>query len=403
MEPPSRPPTVAKVAHVSTVDISLRYLLLNQMKTIQTEGYQVIGVSAPGEETPVLQNAGIPYLAVPFARSSSLTPAADLRAFWHLVRLFRREQFTIVHTHTAKPDLYATLAARLTGVPVVITTLHGFYFHDRMPRHWRRFFVWMARIGGLFTDVVLSQNPEDMETNRLEKVYPESKMKFLGNGIDVAWFDRNRLTTPCLQATRQEVGLPADVPVVGFVGRLVKDKGILELLAAARIVRQQIPDVHFLLVGPADTAKADAIGPDIARHYDLEDACIFTGMRQDMPEVYGMMDLFVLPSHREAFPRSLMEASAMGVPCVATDVRGCRTAVTHGRNGLLVPLGDVPALAEAIIHLLQNREERHHMAAAGRQMALERFDEQQVFATVLAEYARLLTEKGWTVPQPILA
>lgn len=394
------PPLVneTKVAHVTTVDISLRYLLLNQMKRIQTEGYQVFGVSAPGVEIKVLEEGGVSHFAIPFARSSSLKPLADWRAFWQLVRLFRREKFTVVHTHTAKPDLYATMAARLAGVPVVVTTLHGFYFHDLMPRHWRRFFIWMARIGGWFADVVLSQNAEDMNTNEDERVYRPSKMKFLGNGIDVTRFDRSCLDGTVLQAKREEMGLPENAPVVGFVGRLVADKGILELLAAAQIVRQQVPDVRFLLVGPMDAAKADAITPAIAGEYDLEDVCIFAGMRQDMPEMYALMDVFVLPSHREAFPRSVMEASAMHVPCVVTDVRGCRTAVTHNQNGLLVPLGDIEALADAILYLLQYKEEARRMGAEGRRIALERFDEQKVFVTVLAEYARLLTEKGLSVP-----
>lgn len=394
----SLPATAVKVAHVCTVDISLRYLLLNQLKTMQGAGYQVWGISAPGVEVTVLESAGIPHLAVPFTRSSSLTPLADLRAFWHLVRLFRRERFTIVHTHTAKPDLYATMAARLAGIPVVLTTLHGFYFHDLMPDHWRRFFMTMAQIGGWFADVVLSQNPEDMATNEKERVYRPSKMKFLGNGIDVTRFDRQQLDHTILQARRQEIGIPANAPVVGFVGRLVADKGILELLAAAQIIRQRVPEVRFLLVGPVDDAKVDVITPTIAREYGLEDACIFTGMRQDMPEMFGLMDICVLPSHREAFPRSLMEASAMGVPCVATDVRGCRTVVSHNQNGLLIPLGDISALANAILYLLQNKEEARRMGGEGRRIALERFDEQKVFATVLAEYARLLTEKRLAVP-----
>lgn len=394
----SLPATAVKVAHVCTVDISLRYLLLNQLKTMQAAGYQVWGISAPGVEVPLLASVGIPHLAVPFTRSSSLTPLADLRAFWHLVRLFRRERFTIVHTHTAKPDLYATMAARLAGVPVVLTTLHGFYFHDLMPDHWRRFFMTMAQIGGWFADVVLSQNPEDMTTNEKERVYRSAKMKFLGNGIDVTRFDRQQLDHTVLQARRREIGIPANAPVVGFVGRLVADKGILELLAAAQIIRQRVPEVRFLLVGPVDDAKVDVITPAIAHEYGLEDACIFTGMRQDMPEMFELMDICVLPSHREAFPRSLMEASAMGVPCVATDVRGCRTVVSHNQNGLLVPLGNVPALAEAILYLLQNKEEARRMGGEGRRIALERFDEQKVFATILAEYARLLTEKRLAVP-----
>jgi glycosyltransferase involved in cell wall biosynthesis len=119
-----------------------------------------------------------------------------------------------------------------------------------------------------------------------------------------------------------------------------------------------------------------------------------------MPDLYALMDLFVLPSHRESFPRSPMEASAMAVPCIVTNIPGCRETVEPGRNGLLVPLGDVPALAKAMYDLLTNPEKARRMGRQGRQIALERFDERLVFARVTAEYARLLQKKGLTVPVP---
>jgi glycosyltransferase involved in cell wall biosynthesis len=147
-----------------------------------------------------------------------------------------------------------------------------------------------------------------------------------------------------------------------------------------------------------DHDKPDALTPEAAQGYGLGDACTFTGMRQDMPEFYALMDLFVLPSHRESFPRSPMEASAMGVPCIVTAVPGCRETVEHGRNGLLIPLGDVQAMAAAILELLTDRGKARRMGSEGRQLALERFDERLVFEKVKAEYARLLQEKGLPVP-----
>jgi glycosyltransferase involved in cell wall biosynthesis len=181
--------------------------------------------------------------------------------------------------------------------------------------------------------------------------------------------------------------------------RLVAEKGILELFAAARIVARVVPTVRFLIIGPVDAEKLDSLTPEMAREYGVGEVCVFSGLRNDMPELYALMNVFTLPSHREGFPRSAMEASAMGVPCVVTDVRGCREAVEHGRNGLLVPLGDVEALAKAILDLLDDHEKAREMGAEGRQMALDRFDEQRVFALVKAEYARLLREKGLPVPE----
>jgi glycosyltransferase involved in cell wall biosynthesis len=350
-----------RIAHITTADISLRYLLLNQLKSLQAEGYEVIGISSFGKDIPMLKAKGIRHVSVPMTRN--FTPVTDLTSLWRLYRTVHREHFTIVHTHNPKPGLLGQLAARCS-------------------------------------DVILSQNSEDIQTAIREGICPPDKIKYLGNGIDVQRFDRNRLDPKALAQLSLSLGLSPGAPVVGFVGRLVKEKGILELLQAARIIRQQVPAVQFLIVGPIDYEKSDVLTPQIAQSYGVADVCIFTGLRQDMPELYALMDVFVLPSHREGFPRSPMEASATGVPCVVTDIRGCRETVEHGRNGLLVPLGDVQALAAAILDLLTNRAKAQRMGAEGRRMALERFDERLVFEKVKAEYARLLREKGLPVPQP---
>jgi glycosyltransferase involved in cell wall biosynthesis len=163
-------------------------------------------------------------------------------------------------------------------------------------------------------------------------------------------------------------------------------------------VVQKETDVRFLLVGPIDDQKADMLTPGMARQAGVEEMCVFTGLRNDMPEMYALMNVFVLPSHREGFPRSPMEASAMGVPCVVTNIRGCREAVEHGRNGLLVPLGDVQALAGTISELLTDREKALRMGQEGRRMAMERFDERAVHEKVKSEYGRLLAEKGLCRP-----
>jgi glycosyltransferase involved in cell wall biosynthesis len=306
----------------------------------------------------------------------------------------KRERFTVVHTHTPKPGLLGQIAARLAGVPIVINTLHGFYFHDRMSPVWRRFYIALEKIAARCSDLILSQNREDIQTAVREGICASEGIKHLGNGIEVRRFDRARLNTAVLEQKRRELGLPPEAPVVGFVGRLVAEKGVIELFKAARLVKQRLPNVRFLFVGAFDEVKADGVKPEIAREYGVSDICVFAGWRQDMPEMYALMDVFVLPSHREGFPRSPMEASAMKVPCVVTDIRGCREAVEHNRNGVLVPLGDVQALNDAIIELLTDSAKAKQLAQAGRRMALAHFDECLIFEKVKAEYGRLLKEKG---------
>jgi len=387
-----------KIAHVTTVDRSLRYLLLNQLRSLQAAGYQVAAISSPGPEVPVLQAAGIRHLPVPMTRS--VTPLADLVALWRLYRLMRRECFTVVHCHTPKAELLGQVAARLAGVPVVVDTFRGIYDRAGMHPFWRWLFIQMARLAAACAGLVLSQSRANLEMALREGICPPDKIELLGNGIDVARFDPGVVGPAAAERVRRELALPPDAPVVGFVGRLVAEKGVLELLAAARIVLDWVPAAHFLFVGPLDGEKPDALHPGVARDQGLAGACIFAGMRQDMPELYALMDLFVLPSHRESFPRSPMEASAMGVPCVVTGVPGCREAVEHGRNGLLVPLGDVEALAWAILRLLADPDEARRLGREGRRLALERFDERSVFERVEAGYARLLAERGLPLPAP---
>lgn len=380
--------TGPKVAHVTTVDSSLRYLLLNQLERIRDEGYDVVGVSAAGPDVTTIEARGIRHFAVPMTRR--FTPIADLRTLVALARLMRRERFDIVHTHTPKAGLLGQLAARLSGVPVVVNTLHGFYFHDGTKPLPRRFYIWTEKVAATCSDVILSQNKEDMATAIEERIAAPELLKWLGNGIDLARFDPRTVSGNTLDRLRAGIGIPRGASVIGFVGRLVEEKGILDLLEAAARVVTDLPETHLLIVGPYDEEKPDALRPDVAKRYGLEGRAHFLGMRHDMPELYCLMDVLVLPSYREGFPRAPMEASAMGTPAIVTDIRGCRETVEHGQNGLLYPVGDVDALARSLLELLRDDEKRATMGARGRTMAEERFDERNVFGRVLEEYERLL-------------
>lgn len=385
-----------KVAHITTVAMSVRHLLLHQLQAIKDAGYDVVAISAPGPDIESVRAAGIRHIPVAFTRR--MTPMADLKAFCQLFSHLRSERFTIVHTHQPKPGLLGQLAARAAGVPIVVNTLHGFYFHELSHPVRRWAFVALEKMAALCSDSILSQNAEDIETAVREGICPRTAIKHLGNGIDVLRFDRNRMDSGSLLRTREELGIPEGARVVGFVGRLVEEKGLLELLRAADIVLRELPSTRFLIVGPTDADKSDALDPGSAEACGVADACVFTGLRHDMPNLYALMDVLVLPSHREGFPRAPMEASAMGVPCVVTDIRGCREAVEHGQNGLLVPLHDPESLAMAILQLLADSEMANRMGDEGRRMAMERFDERLVFRKVLEEYDLLLARKGMAGP-----
>jgi glycosyltransferase involved in cell wall biosynthesis len=395
--------TALKVAHVTTIDMSLYHLLLGQMQSLQRAGYAVSGISSAGPYVGALEAAGIPHIAIDVNRKP-FDPAGDLKSLWQLYRVYRRERFSLVHTHTPKAGILGRLAARLARVPVVLHTVHGFYFDERAPGMRRHLYTTLEKVAARCSDLVLSQNREDIERTVRLGICPRAKIEYLGNGIDLGCFSRNRLTPAEIQQKRAELGLTADDRVVGFVGRLAAQrKGFLSFLAAAREVVRQAPGTRFLIVGDTDYGRPDAVDPSVARDYGIAKHCLFLGWRpnSELPLLYAQMDALVLPSLWEGVPRAVMEASAMEVPTVVTDVPGNREAVAHGRNGLLVPVGDVDALASAVVTILRDRPAAERMAAEGRRIAEAHFDEQQVFARVHATYAHLLAQKRLERPRSL--
>ena len=383
-----------KIAHVTTVAASLRMLLANQMCSLREAGFEVVGISSPTSLAENREVAGARHIAVPISRN--LTPFADLLSLFRLWRVMRRERFTIVHTHTPKAGLLGQLAARLAGVPLIVNTVHGFYFHENMRPMARRFYILMEKVAALCSDRILSQNAEDVETAVREGICSREKITVLGNGIDLARFDSASVPADELARLRSRYDLPAGAPVVGFVGRLAaKRKGFADFLAAAREIAAAQPECRFLIVGEADHGKSDAMQPSAAADFGIAERCIFAGFRpnEELPAFYKLMSVLVLPSTFEGVPRAVMEAAAMGVPAVATDVKGNREAIEVETTGLLVPLGDVPALSAAILRILEDHELAARMSREARRMAAQRFDEQHVFAKVKSEYARLIAQK----------
>jgi glycosyltransferase involved in cell wall biosynthesis len=294
----------------------------------------------------------------------------------------------IVHTHNPKPGVYGRLAAKAAGVPVVVNTVHGLYAQPGDPWSRRAVVFGLERVAAACSDAELVQNPEDLETLAGLGV-PRSKLRLLGNGVDLERFDPGVVDPVERHATRSELGAgPGDV-VVGAVGRLVWEKGYRELFEAARTVRGRHPQTTFVVVGPTDPDKADAVGAGEIAAAEAE-GIRFLGLRHDLPRLYAAMDVYVLASHREGFPRSAMEAAAMGVPVVATDIRGCREVVTDGLNGRLTPARDGAALASAIGTLVTDGELRKAMGEASRKKAVSEFDQRRVIDITLETYARLL-------------
>jgi glycosyltransferase involved in cell wall biosynthesis len=383
------------VAHVTTTDISLELLLGPQLEAFVAAGYDVVGVSAPGPYVDALAARGIRHVPLRHA-TRAIAPAQDAQAVAELVSVFRRLRPAIVHTHNPKPGVYGRVAARVARVPVIVNTVHGLYAQpeDRLSR--RVAVYGMERLAALCSHAELVQNPEDVETLARLGV-PRRKLTLLGNGIDLTRFDPATLTVDDVLAARAELGAcgPDDV-VVGLVGRLVREKGYGEVFEAAGRLHDLAPRLRFAVIGDDDCQKDDALGAE-DRARAAAAGVRFLGGRADMPRLYAAMDIHVLASHREGFPRSPMEAAAMGVPVVVTNVRGCRQVVDDGVTGRLVPVRDARTLAAAIGDLAQDPDARRRMGAAGRAKALREFDDRRCIAITLKTYERLLAERAASV------
>ena len=382
-------PGSRRIVHVTTSAISLSLLLGNQLRAFAKAGYEVVTVSGDETFTDELADLGVEHHVVP-ALTRAVDLRADLRAPVDLYRLARTLHPDLVHTHNPKPGVYGRLAARAARVPAVVNTVHGLYALPDDAWSKRALVYGLERVAATCSDAELIQNPEDVETLRRLRV-PERKLHLLGNGIDLTRFDPARVDSNRAAAVRSSIGAGPDDVVCGLVGRLVWEKGYREVFAAVDALHSRYPQLKVFVAGPFDEAKGDAVTrADIVRAE--RSGITFLGMRDDVDVLYGAMDLYVLASYREGWPRSAMEAAAMGVPVIATDIRGCRQVVAPGVTGLLVPPRDAVGLAGAIEQLTMDADRRRALGAAARQKARREFNEQRVIDTTLAVYERLLAD-----------
>ena len=374
-----------KIAHLTTIDMSLRYLLLPQLEAAREMG-ESLGISAAGEFVPDLEARGIRHIALA-SSTRGMNLMADVRAIGQLWSVLRRERPDILHTHNPKPGVYGRIVGRLAGVPIVVNTVHGLYATPESSFLKRVIVYTLEWVASRFSDAELIQSPEDFELLLQRQIMPRSKLQLLGNGVDL---ERFRPSPELKAQVRGELGLTDGQIAVGLVARLVEEKGVPELIAAA----ERLDDRYVvLIVGPKDHEKADAVSEELLSRAEAN-GVRFLGMRKDVDRIYQGLDIFVLPSHREGFPRAAMEAAASGLPVIATDIRGCRQVVENGVNGLLVPVRDVDALTKAIAQVGDDAELRSVMSQASVQRARAQFDEREVVDRVMGAYAKVAARKG---------
>jgi glycosyltransferase involved in cell wall biosynthesis len=383
---------MAKVLHVTTIDLSLVMVLGPQLRAFRAAGYDVYGASAPGPWVDEIRSWGVEFVPIPHA-VRSMSPGRDAVAMAEMWSAMRKLRPDIVHTHFIKPSTFARPAARAARVPVVVDTVHGLYATPESSLVRRSVVYGLEYLMSRCADLELVQNPEDVPVMRRLGI-PEEKIELIGNGVDLARFDPSKIPADIRTRLRQEFGAKPDDVVAGVVARLTWEKGFRELFAAARILRRLAPRVLLVVVGLLEPDKSDGVSEEDLAEAQRTSRVHYAGFRTDVEQIYTAFDLFVLPSHREGFLRSGMEAAAMGLPIVTTDVRGCRQVVDHGVTGSLVPLRDPERLAMAVADLANDRSRLEAMGRAGRKKALSEFDQQRVIDLTLAAYGRLLASGG---------
>jgi glycosyltransferase involved in cell wall biosynthesis len=362
-----------KVIEITNVDFSLRHFLLPLMREIRARGHEVVGGCAEGPLLDAVREEDFRVIAIPFVRR--LSPIAHLLAFRELVAILRAEKPDLVHAHMPISGFLARLAARIAGVPRIAYTCHGFLFNyatSSPPR--RALSLVMEWLAGRVTDVFLTVS--EAEARDARRLHIAANAQAVLNGRNPTVFKPD---AQARERVRAELGvLPGRVVIIA-VSRLVWHKGYPELAQAMA----HLPGAELWVVGTRlDTDR----GPDIAallRGAGLGHRLRLLGYREDIPALLAAADVFVLPSRFEGLPMSVIEAMLVGLPVVATSVRGPAEQVIDGVTGLQVPPADAPALAQALQELVNNDTLRRSMGEAGRISALERYDEAKVLARTL--------------------
>lgn len=374
-----------KILRLTTADISLNSLIKGQLRYLSQE-FEVVGVAA---DTGVLQKVGeregVRVVNIPMHRE--ISPLADLKSLFALVRLFKKERPDIVHSNTPKASLLGMIAAMSCRVPHRIYTVTGLRFETT---HGIMRFVLktMERITCLCATKVIPEGDGVKAALLRERITRKPMQKIHNgniNGVDLEWYNR---TEEVVERAAEIRGECTDFTFV-FIGRIVRDKGIVELIEAFTRLSNERNDVKLRLVGRFED-KLDPLPDDTRRTIDNCVKIEFAGYQTDVRPDLAASDVLVLPSYREGFPNVVLQAGAMGLPVIVTDVNGSDEVIESGVNGIIVPKYNSDALYDAMLTMVNEPEKTAQMAATSRNIIVKKFDQQDVWAKTLNMYKKLV-------------
>lgn len=381
-----------KLVRITTVPQSLWKLLEGQLK-FMTDTFEVHGISSPGDKLDVVKDReGVETHGVNLTRK--LTPFRDLVSIWQMYWLLRKIKPTIVHTHTPKAGMIGMFAARLARVPIRLHTVAGMPVETK--KGWiRALLLWVERRTYACAHRVYPNSNGMADFIREHNLCKASKTKIIAqgssNGINLEHFKSTDSIKAQSEKIRADLGLKPDDILLCFIGRLVRDKGIEELIWSFEQLAANQANVHLVLMGKIEK-HLDPLSESANEVLENHPRVHYLGYQDDVRPFLVAANVFVFPSYREGLPNVLLQAGAMSTPTVATEINGSMDIIESGTNGLLVPAQDREALKEAIHKMILDQPFRDRLAQSSRKIIEERYDQKKIWVALHHEYQQLVKE-----------
>jgi glycosyltransferase involved in cell wall biosynthesis len=382
-----------KLIRITTIPISLKTLLKGQLKYM-SQYYEILAISSDGDcfET-MTQEQEIRGVRINMTRK--ISPLSDFVALIRLIFLFIRERPFIVHTHTPKAGTLGQIAAWIARVPHRLHTVAGLPLLETKGCK-RLLLTFVEKITYGCATRIFPNSFGLKEIILLNKYAPKRKLEVLcngsSNGIDTFFFSMNQIGDQGNQIKTRLNIRPSDFTFC-FVGRMVKDKGINELVRAFVSLNKKYPDTRLLLVGPFEK-ELDPLSHEVENIIFTHEKISYMGYQEDVRPYFAASNALVFPSYREGFPNVVMQAGAMGLPSIVTDINGCNEIIIEGKNGIIIPPKNEIALCNAMNYFIEHKDDKvKEMAANARPLIESRYEQKMVWEAILAMYKNLEQKK----------
>jgi len=382
--------SLKKLVRITTVPISLEKLLEGQL-TYMSKYFEVVAMSSDPERLAEYgKKNGVRVQAIGLTRR--ITPIKDIQAIYSLYRFLRKERPVIVHTHTPKAGMVGMIAARLAGVPNRLHTVAGLPVMEAKGLK-RLLLGWVERLTYAMATRVYPNSFKLKKYIQDQGWASASDLKVLlngsSNGIDTTYFDPSCISEQFRLQLRSELGILKDDHVFVFVGRLVGDKGINELVAAFEQLNITQPTTNLILVGPLEE-DLDPLSPFTLERIQVNPRIHAVRYQQDVRPYLSISDALVFPSYREGFPNVVLQSAAMGLACIVSDINGCNEIITDQQNGILVPAKNAELLQQAMDAIITDQILMEGLKAAARPSVKDRFERVVFWEALLGEYQSIL-------------